>query len=310
MLPRPLPRKATIGIVAPASPQRDERRLVSGIAYLESLGHTVVLGGAVRRRHGGYLAGTDAERAADLEAMFADKRIDAVFCSRGGYGSGRLLERLNWSVIRRHPKIFVGFSDITALQLAMFKRTGLVTFSGALPSVDMVGSMEGATEEWFWRCLTSTSALGPIRQPRPMRIVQGGSAEGMLLGGNLSVLVTLLGTPFLPTMKGAVLVLEDVGEETYRVDRMLQHLRSAGVLRSVAGLVTGQWSQSSRPTTNTPHRYIGEVLDELVHDVEGPILADLMYGHEAQKLTLPIGVRVRLSSRGAGLRFLEPALHR
>ncbi len=308
LLPKPLPAKATIGIVAPASPQRDPRRLERGIRYLESLGHTVVLGSNLASVHGGYLAGTDAERRSDLEAMFADPRIDAIFCSRGGYGSARLLDDLDYRVIRSNPKILVGFSDITALQMALWKKIGLVTFSGALPSVDMADGFAPESEEWFWRALTSHRPLGPIRQPWPLTTVQRGTSEGALIGGNLSVLVTLLGTPFQPPATDSILVLEDVGEETYRVDRMLNHLRQSGMLTRVNGLVTGQWSQSGRPSGNTPPRPIEEVIQEAAAAVNGPVLSDLMYGHEALKLTLPMGVRVRLSSRGSGLRFLEPAL--
>jgi len=308
LLPKPLPSKATIGIVAPASPQRDPRRLERGIRYLESLGHNVVLGNHLHARHGGYLAGTDEERRADLEAMFRDRRIDAIFCSRGGYGSARLLDTLDYRSIRQNPKILVGFSDITALQMALWKKIGLVTFSGALPSVDMADVFAPESEEWFWRALTSRRPLGPIRQPWPLTTVQRGTFEGPLIGGNLSVLVTLLGTPFQPPTNGTVLVLEDVGEETYRVDRMLNHLRQSGVLAGIGGLVTGQWSQSGRPAGTTPHRPLEEVIAEVATSVNGPVLSDLMYGHEPLKLTLPMGVRVRLSSRGSGLRFLEPAL--
>ena len=302
ILPKPLPKKATIGIVAPASPQRDPRRLERGIQYLERLGHTVVLGSHVPSVHGGYLAGTDDQRRSDLEGMFADPRIDAIFCSRGGYGSARLLDALDYRLIRTNPKILGGFSDVTALQMALWKKIGLVTFSGALPSVDMADGFAPESEEWFWRALSSHRPLGPIRQPWPMNTIQRGTAEGHLIGGNLSVLVTLLGTPFQPPARNSILVLEDVGEETYRVDRMLNHLRQSGLLSQVHGLVTGQWSQSGRPSGNTPPRPIEEVISEIAGSVDGPVLSDLMYGHEALKLQLPLG------SRGSGLRVLEPAL--
>jgi muramoyltetrapeptide carboxypeptidase len=308
LLPSPLPAKATIGIVSPASPQRDAKRLERGIAYLESLGHSVVLGNHVHARYGAYLAGTDAERCADLEQMFADKRIDAIFCARGGYGSARLLDRLDYGLIKRNPKILVGFSDITALQMALLKRTGLVTFSGALPSVDMADGFTPESEEWFWRALTSKRPLGPIQQPWPTRVVQQGAAEGPLIGGNLSVFVTLLGTPYQPPTKGSILVLEDVGEETYSIDRMLNHLRQANVLGTLNGMIAGEWSQSSRPKGSTPHRDVQEVIAEAAEHISGPVLTNMMYGHEPLKLTVPFGVRVRLSSRGSGLRFLEPAL--
>ena len=308
LLPSPLPTKATIGIVSPASPQRDIKRLERGVRYLESLGHTVVLGKHVLARSGEYLAGTDEDRCADLESMFADKRIDAVFCARGGYGSARLLDRLDYALIRRNPKILVGFSDITSLQMALLRKTGLVTFSGALPSVDMADGFAPESEEWFWRALTSKRPLGPIQQPWPTGVVQRGSAEGPLIGGNLSVFVTLLGTPYEPPTKGSILLLEDIGEETYSIDRMLNHLRQANVLGALNGMITGEWSQASRRKGSTPHREVREVIAEAAEHINGPVLSDMMYGHEPLKLTVPFGVRVRLSSRGSGLRFLEPAL--
>lgn len=308
LLPRPLPRRATIGIIAPASPQRDPERLQRGVRYLEQLGHTVVIAPHVHDRYGAYLAGTDTDRAADVMAMMTDPRIDAVFCSRGGYGSARLLDRLDYRALARRRMLLVGFSDITALQMALWRKIGLVTFSGALPSVDMADEMDSHTEEWFWRALSSPRPLGPIHQPWPTTTVQRGTAEGRLIGGNLSVFVTLMGTPYQPPSKDSILVLEDVGEETYRIDRMLLHLKQAGVLGAVSGLITGQWSQSGRPQGSTPHRPVEDLLREIAPAVNGPVISELMYGHEAQKLTLPFGVLVRVSSRGTGLRFLEPAV--
>ena len=160
--PSPLPKKGTIGIVAPASPQRDNSRLERGVRYLEQLGYQVRLGDNVHQVHGGYLAGTDEERAADINSMFTDNNIDAIFCSRGGYGSARLLHLIDYAAVRKNPKVFVGFSDITALQNALLTKSGLVTFSGALPSVDMADTIDAETEEWFWRAITSTAPLGSL----------------------------------------------------------------------------------------------------------------------------------------------------
>jgi muramoyltetrapeptide carboxypeptidase len=212
------------------------------------------------------------------------------------------------ALIRRNPKIFVGFSDITSLQLALWKGAGLVTFSGAMPSVDMADVFDPASEEHFWRLLTSRRVMGAVRQPWPLRVIQRGEAEGRLLGGNLSVLVTLLGTPFMPSLRGTVLALEDVGEETYRIDRMLTHLAMATVRTRPSGIAYGFWSQSSRARGTTPHRNVDEVLAERSDLTRGPIVADLMYGHESTKLTLPFGVRCRLSTRTKRLTLLESAV--
>lgn len=306
--PTALRNNATIGIVSPASPQRDMSRLDKGIRYLEGLGYTVVLGQHARDRHAGYLAGTDDQRLSDLHTMFADKRIDAIFCARGGYGSSRLLNRLDYGLIRKNPKILVGYSDITSLQLALWQKARLVTFSGAMPSVDMVENIDPRSEEQFWRVLTSRRPLGRLRQPWPTRTLQPGDAEGRLLGGNLSVLVSLFGTDYMPSLRGSILALEDIGEETYRIDRMLVQLLLATPRRRPAGIAYGFWSQSARPLGSTPHREIAEVLEERRDLSRGPIIADLMYGHERTKFTLPFGVRTRLSTRTGELALLESAV--
>jgi muramoyltetrapeptide carboxypeptidase len=307
--PAALPRNATIGIISPSSPQRDAARLERSVRYLESLGYLVKLGNHVLATHGGYLAGTDEQRAEDLQAMFRDPHVDAVFCARGGYGCARLLPLLNFSVFRRHPKIFVGFSDVTVLQLALLRRTGLVTFSGAMPSVDMADGFEPRSEEQFWRILTSRRPLGTLSQPTPLDVIRRGDARGRLLGGNLSVLVSLLGTGYLPSFGSSILALEDVGEATYRIDRMLVQLARALRTAPAAGAVYGSWSQPDPSTYSTPHRDVREVLRERIDLASGPILSGLMYGHQAEKFTLPLGIEARLrSSRGGSLSLLEAAV--
>lgn len=308
LIPKRLPKNAVIGIVSPASPQRDPSRLDRGIRYLESLGYRVELGRAARRSHAGYLAGTDEERLSDLMDMFANDRIDAIMCARGGYGTMRLLGDIDYRVIRRHPKIFVGFSDTTALQLAIWKKTALVTFSGAMPSVDMADTFDGESEEWFWRTLTSARPLGPLKQSLPTTTLQRGTAEGHLLGGNLSVFVSLLGTPWMPALKDSVLVLEDVGEETYRIDRMLTQLSLAGIPSSSVATVFGQFTQKVVRGSSTQTRNVSEVLMEYAARSTGPVLGNLMYGHERKKLTLPMGVRASISTRSRYLKLIDAAV--
>jgi muramoyltetrapeptide carboxypeptidase len=304
--PPALPRGATIGIISPSSPQRDEERLKRGVRYLESLGYQVKIGHHVYARHGGYLAGTDEQRAEDLHSMFRDPDVSAIFCARGGYGCARILPLVDFGLIRRHPKIFVGFSDVTVLQLALLKRTGLVTFSGAMPSVDMADGFEPIAEEQFWRVLTERRRPGALRQPLALNIIRRGRTEGRLLGGNLSVLVSLLGTGYLPELGGSILALEDVGEATYRIDRMLLQLSMATARRPAAGVIYGSWSQAESSSGSTPHRDVEEVLQERLDIAAGPILSNLLYGHQAQKFTLPIGVMARLeTARGGSLTLLE-----
>jgi muramoyltetrapeptide carboxypeptidase len=305
--PRHLSPNATIGIVSPASPQREPARLTRGIHYLESLGYRVKLGRNALKSHGGYLAGKDEERVADLHEMFTDSSVSAIFCARGGYGSSRLLSLIDFQIIKENPKIFVGFSDVTALQLAILRKTGLVTFTGALPSVDMADEFDNYSEEWFWRALTSTKPLGNIIQEQALSTVKAGTAIGPLIAGNLSVLVSLIGTPYLPSLEACVLAIEDVDEHTYRIDRMLTHLLNAGHLTEVSALLTGSWSQANTQRSATPNRDVGEVIHEISEFVRGPVLANLMYGHEPQKLTLPVGILAKVSSDGPIVTFVESA---
>ncbi|MCX6140737.1 MAG: LD-carboxypeptidase [Candidatus Kapabacteria bacterium] len=308
LFPHKLPKNGTIGIISPASPQHDMSRLDKGIRYLEGLGYSVKVGRYAREHHAGYLAGTDVQRLSDLHEMFLDPQVDAIFCSRGGYGSARLLPGLNVNLIKKHPKILVGFSDITSLQLALWKRIGLVTFSGAMPSVDMADRFDPASEEQFWRVLTSNKPLGTLKQSPTMNTIQRGDVQGRIVGGNLSVMCSLFGTPFMPSLRGSILVLEDVGEETYRIDRMLTQVAQATRSGRPAGVAYGFWSQASRPIGTTPHRDVQEVLEERCDVSRGPILAGLLYGHESTKRTLPFGVMARLSSRTKRFSLIESAV--
>jgi len=240
--------------------------------------------------------------------MFADESVDVVFCARGGYGCARMLPLIDYALMRRNPKIFVGFSDVTSLQLAIWKKARLVTFSGAMPSVDMADGFNMIAEEQFWRALTSKRPLGRLKQPWSLSRLQGGTAEGILLGGNLSVLTSIIGSDYMPTLRGCVLALEDIGEATYRIDRMLTQLALATKRARPAGVAYGYWSQDSRAQGTTPHREVGEVLQERLDLTRGPVVSELMYGHEQTKFTLPFGVRALLSADKGHLSITEAAL--
>jgi len=266
-----------------------------------------MLGQNARKVYEGYLAGTDQERLDDIHAMFADKRVDAIFCARGGYGTTRLLASLDYDLIKRNAKIFVGFSDTTALQFAILKRTGLVTFSGAMPSVDMADGFDSLAEESLWRALTSTKPLGVVQKDAPLSVVKKGKCEGAFVAGNLSLISNLIGTPYMPSLRNAILAVEDIGEETYRIDRLLTHLVNAGVMSSISGLVTGYWTQKKWEKGMTANRDVRRVIEEIAEHVNGPVVSGLLYGHESHKLTLPIGVQAQVTTTGA-LKFTESAL--
>lgn len=294
----------TIGIVGPASPMMTER-LTNGIQYLQNRGFQIKLGEHIHDVHG-YLAGRDDDRVRDLNQMFLDDEVAAIFCTRGGYGAPRILPGVDYEAIRRRPKILVGYSDITALQLAMFKKTGLVTFSGPMVAVEMGKGIDPITEAHFWKVLTEPITGSQMRVKSTSGFcLRPGKARGRLLGGCLSLIASLLGTPFLPDFRGAILFLEDVGEEPYRIDRMLAQLKLAGILNEVNGIVFGQFPECV-PRSSAPSLNLSEVIAEMTADLRVPILIDFPYGHIDEKYTLPIGVEAALDADAGVLEIVEP----
>ncbi|MEW6511162.1 MAG: LD-carboxypeptidase [Bacteroidota bacterium] len=308
VLPPRLRRGDLIGIVAPASPLEDPSRLDLGVRYLEQLGYRTLTGDSVSHR-AGYLAGTDDDRLNDFHAMFRNKNVKAVFCVRGGYGSPRLLSRIDYRLIARNPKILVGYSDITALHLAIWTKTGMVTFHGPMLGVDMAGEMDPFAEERFWRLVTSPERRRTIADGGIGAIaLNHGLSSGRLLGGNLSLVVSILGTPFQPEFRRAILFLEEIGEEPYRVDRMLTQLRNAGILRKASGIGFGMFSDCGPKDPSKPSFTVDQVLREAASASHGPVLSGLPFGHDHRMITLPVGVRARLDAEAGSLELLGPAV--
>jgi muramoyltetrapeptide carboxypeptidase len=307
--PPRLRRGDVIGLISPASTPLPAEKIDKGARYLEGLGYRVKVGEHAASQHG-YFAGTDAERVSDLNAMLNDSQVRAIFAIRGGYGSPRLLPFVDYNAVRRQPKIVVGFSDITGLQLALFRRTGLVTFTGPLPGVEFWQKPDPYTEEHFWRLLTSSRRVGPLRNPNqePLRTRIGGRAQGRLLGGNLSLVISSLGTRFSPDYEGAILVLEDVNEEFHRVDRMFAQLRNAGILDRISGLVLGLFTHCKPADVAKPHLTLAEIFEEVLSWMSAAAVEGLQYGHVARKLTLPFGLHARLDANRGILSVLEAAV--
>ena len=295
-----------IGLIAPASTPSNEEKIVKGVEYLERLGYQVKLGKYIRNVHG-FLAGTDEDRASDINEMVRDKNVKAIFSIRGGYGTPRLLQLINYHALKQNPKIIVGYSDLTALQLAIFRKVGLVTFSGPMTGVDLWKVIDPYTEEQFWRLLTSNKKVGSLENPleEPVIILRQGKARGRLLGGNLSLLVSLLGTPFQPALRGSILVLEDVDEAPHRVDRMLAHLLNAGVLRGLAALVFGKFSDCKPRDPEEPYLKIDEIQEEYTAKIKCPVITNFQYGHIPKKLTLPLGLQTTLDTKHKRIEVLE-----
>lgn len=295
---------ATIGIISPASPQRDPKRLERGIAYLESKGFNVVLAPHALDSWGGYLAGTDNDRKSDFESMFSDKTIDAIFCARGGYGTTRILKELDYSIIQSNPKIFVGFSDTTALQCALFEKIGLITFSGAMPSVDFADAIDSLTEKSFWSMLMH-DCNGTLLQDEAPHILVEGKSEGRLICGNLCLLATLCGSEYFPTIQNGILLAEDIGEEPYRIDRYLSQLHLSGHLERMNGLLFGDFTPPSSPAASVPQRPYNEVIQEYAKLASKPSMSNLIYGHIHRKLTLPFGISISMDTSTSTIRFTE-----
>ena len=299
----------TIGIIAPASPPSSIEKITKGAEYFERLGYRIRMGKNVEKIYG-YLAGTDAERADDINDMFADNAIKAIVAVRGGYGTPRILPQIDYGLIKRNPKILVGYSDLTGLQLAIFKKTGLVTFSGPMSGVEMFKGIDPFTEEHFWQMITSTKAHGALRNPddRSFRTICKGKATGRLLGGNLSLITSVLGTEYSPSYENSILFIEEIDEETYRFDRMMNHLRLAGVFSEAHGIVVGELTDVKASDTTKPTLTVDHLLHHYLGSLSKPVLEGMVYGHIPRKLTIPIGIRASVDANERHVSFLEPAV--
>lgn len=298
-----------VGIVAPAGPLLDHGVLDKGLQTLHTLGFRTTVG-----RHAlaasGYLAGADAQRAAELMEMFSRPEVRAIVCLRGGYGTMRLLDDIDYDLIRKNPKILVGFSDITGLHLAIRKRCGLVTFHGPMVSTDFGKQLSTFTREQFLRVLTAGAGPRPIINPpdgpRPVTVTPG-QARGELVGGNLTLVTALLGTPFEIETRGRILFLEEVGENPYRLDRMLSQLRLAGKLTAAVGVIFGECEDCGSGPGGQGSS-VAHVLKDRLGDLGLPCFYGLAIGHGTHRATLPLGVTATMDADRHTLHLNEPAV--
>lgn len=298
-----------IGIIAPASPPSLSEKITKGAEYLERLGYRVTLGKNVNNVYG-YLAGTDQERADDIHEMFADKHVKAIVAVRGGYGTPRLLPLLNYSLIKKNPKILVGYSDLTGLQLAIFKKTGLITFAGPMAGVEMWKEIDPFTEDHFWRLVTSKKKPGAIQHPdgKLLTPLNSGTATGRLLGGNLSLITSLAGSPYLPSFKNSLLFIEEIEEECYRFDRMMNQLRITGILKDTKGVIVGELTDVKASDTTKLFLTVDQILNDYLKPLKKPVVTGLIHGHVPKKLTIPIGIQATLNTKKGALVLNEAAV--
>ena len=298
-----------IGIISPSSPVSYTSKLDAGVSYFEKMGYRVKVGlNAMKER--GYLAGTDGERVEDIHNMFLNSEVKLIICLRGGYGASRLLDKIDYNIIKNHPKIFCGYSDITVLQNAFFYKTGLVTFAGPMAGVDFYKDISHFTEENFWNSVTSCEPIN-INYPDGERLssYKSGIAEGRLIGGNLSLFSSLIGTEYLPEPEGKILFLEEVGEVPYRIDRMLNQLRLSGFLGKIKGVILGSFTDCIETDPQRKSLNLTEVLEDyFIKDFHAPVIYNLNHGHLNNNLTIPIGVNVRINGTNCSIDFLESHL--
>ena len=311
--PRPLPPNGTIGIVSPAGPA-PEGQIERAVAALQKRGYRVVVGDhAADTTDLPYLAGTDAHRAADLNRFFADPRIDLVLCARGGYGGARLLDKLDYAALARDPKPVVGYSDITSLSLALAACAGVVSFSGVM-ATGGDGFGEGKLDPWseasFFHAVEDNGFPRVFAAPPPapwvLHRAGGDAVSGTVYPVCLSLLVSLVGTPYLPPLAGAILLIEDVHEELYAVDRMLTQLRLAGLFENLTAVLIGSFNgvgdeETARLAVEVPR---------LVLSLTPPAVAvasGVAYGHIARRLTLPVGAVGTADFAAAAFRFDDAA---
>jgi muramoyltetrapeptide carboxypeptidase len=296
----------TVGVIAPASAAGSEDTSARAEWWLRGMGLVPKIAPGADGRFG-YLAGTDADRASDLNAMYADPEVRAVFALRGGWGSARILPLLDWALIRRNPKLLIGYSDVTALHLAFAARAGYPTIHGG----NAASSWRPESWESLWRLAFAADrpvlggAASEAATGRTGRTIHGGIARGRLLGGNLTILSTLMGTGWLPSFKGAILFVEDVNEAEYRVDRMFQQLRLAGLLGELAGIVFGQCTSCRTIEPDYKGFTLDEVIDQYLTPLGIPAFTGANIGHVANQLSLPSGAQVEMNADARTLRVME-----
>jgi muramoyltetrapeptide carboxypeptidase len=284
-----LPAAGLIGVIAPAGPAALDTD--KAIAWMRARGYSLRVFPGVYEKND-YLAGSDEVRLNDLHAAFADSEVDAIICLRGGYGTPRLLDRIDFELLRNNAKPFIGYSDITALHLAISRYAGFVTFHGPMLNADLLGDKQKPTESSFFNMLRGqVRADSVLTHPAayPLTTIEPGIAHGRLLGGNLSMIAATMGTPYEIDAEGAILFIEDINEPLYRIDRLLTHLRLAGTLHKLRGVLVGD-------VAGVDAIALERLLKQTFAPLHIPVLAGWRSGHCDPNLTLPMGALVRLDA--------------
>jgi muramoyltetrapeptide carboxypeptidase len=303
--PKGLKKGATIGLCAPAGPSHDLTEIDGFKKFLIEKGFKVKEGKYIRK-HLGYFTSTDAQRAEEFMELIEDSSIDAIFFTRGGWGCARLLDLLDYNIIQKNPKIILGFSDISSLLISITHKTGLITFHGPNGNA----SWEQPSYQWIEKLLFSENSVlfeAKGMQSNIQKTIISGIAEGVLCGGNLSVLCGIIGSKYVPSWENKILFLEEVAEEPYRVDRMLTQLKLNGVFDQLSGVVLGQFKKCIAEEPNWAFT-VEEVLDQHFGNLKIPVFSNAPVGHVKDKYILPIGQKVQIDADKFTIRTLSKSV--
>lgn len=297
----------TIGLISPASPT-SKVNVEKAKDKLIEMGFKIKMGKSPYQAYG-YLSGSDEIRANDINNMFSDKEVDGIICLRGGYGTPRILDLINYEVVKNNPKVFVGYSDITALHIAFTQKSNLVTFHGPMATSDMIGSFSEFSKDSFLKATMKGEPIGKILNPEgeEISIIKGGVAEGPIIGGNLSLIVDTIGTPYEINVKGKILFIEEIGEDPYKIDRMINQLRLSGKLKEAEGIILGDFNNcdiGKHPESLS----LKQIFKDHIEPIGKPCIYNIQAGHCEPNITLPFGVRARLDADKKEVTILQSAV--
>ncbi|WP_075350655.1 S66 peptidase family protein [Algoriphagus marinus] len=310
LLPKALIKGDLVGLISPSAATSDRMQFTFAKEALEALGFQVKLGENLQNRRG-HLAGTDKERAKDLNEMFADQNVKAIICIRGGSGAARILPMIDYNLIKKNPKPIMGYSDITALHCAIHSQTGLITFHGPNGTGSWNSFNVNQFEQIFFeKALVNYQNEQPkgddlVIKANRIQTLKDGVAEGKILGGNLTVLTSLSGTPYYPDFKNSILFIEDIGEDPYKVDRMMSTLKLNGTLAQIKGFIFGQCSDCE-PGGGYGSLSVDQVMDDYILPLNIPAYTGAMIGHISKQFIIPIGARVKMDASTGTFQLIEP----
>jgi len=292
--PKKIEKGDTIGLVSPSEPVFFPDRFERGIQELERMGFNILVGKSVHRKYG-YMAGTDQERADDINEMFANQKVKAIFTTTGGSSANRLLPLLDYELIKDNPKIFLGISDITVLLNAIHAKTGLVTFHGPYLLYGICDMLD-YDREYFLKAFTQSSPIGRVKILTQREVLKEGKATGKLLGGNFKSLRSLFGTPYNPDWNGAIFFWEEYKTEPHKIDRMLMHFKLIGAMDEISGMIMGNLSACKEKKYEKECPTIQEIIVGHCNKYEFPVMYNLDFGHNCHNVTIPIGVQATIDT--------------